>query len=191
MSIAEHWGRIVTWLHVQAPATYAGLREGAGYTELAAARTELGLTIPPALKDWWSVCGGARGEVLPPNFHPYAPAEAVASRRIWLEVNAGVPDSWMAGNTAGSPAKRFHRLWVPIAGDGADNDLVVDLRPGPAKACVVLWRNAVHEVRKPQWLSLIAMVDSVATGLERNRTVLGYRAKVRDGELHWASVKRG
>ncbi|GDY29186.1 glucan synthase [Gandjariella thermophila] len=190
VGVAEQWSQIVRWLSVHAPTTGAALRTMALPEDVLDLEHELGVQIPDELFTWWSVCGGVStaefAEVIPPFYTPYGPREALEAwrkhRKLWL-------DTWERPDCdveAGSAARSYHPAWVPFAFDGLGDDLVIDLRPGPLRGCVLEWDHEVCQLNGPEWTSVDAMLAEVATALEHGSPVGHCQPAVTtDGRLDW------
>ena len=87
--------------------------------------------------------------------------------------------------TAGEAAWTFVDEFIPIAGmDGYF--LFVDARPGELNGCVTVFDKANSDDAGPQWLSISALLDDLATSLETGEPFDGgCRHAVVGGLLEW------
>ncbi|HEY8373048.1 MAG TPA: SMI1/KNR4 family protein [Pseudonocardiaceae bacterium] len=190
MGVNGGWTRLRNWLARYAPVTHEVLRDGATESDLQVLEQEIGVELPPDLREWWMACDGAQegefAEVLPPFYTPYSVVGALEAwrghRKVWL-------DSWSAPQAApeaGGPANSYHPAWVPLAFDGVGNDLVVDLRPGPLRGCVLEWDHEACRVEGPQWPGVAAMLEAVVYAVTTG-TQLGHSLPTvtPDGRLDW------
>ncbi|GGP70696.1 SMI1/KNR4 family protein [Saccharothrix coeruleofusca] len=178
----------MAWLDDHAPLTAAVFGPAEEHSAVAELAAVTGLEPPADLRAWWSVCGGtedlAFAEVLPPFYTPLGPTNALRSWRLKQGFWPADPVS-----EAGSPTAGFHPSWLPIAFDGCGDALAVDLRPGALTGCVVEWDRESRKMLKPEWASLVEMLDQVATALE-HRSRLGHCEPLitTDGRLGWRTT---
>ncbi|WP_405632896.1 SMI1/KNR4 family protein [Streptomyces sp. NBC_00016] len=59
--VADAWHRITSWLQINAPDSYAALRDGASAAAIAALEAELGIPIPVELRALWMLTAGDDG----------------------------------------------------------------------------------------------------------------------------------
>ncbi|AHI01379.1 hypothetical protein GCM10010174_10210 [Kutzneria viridogrisea] len=190
MAVADAWGRIVRWLSFYAPTTGSLLRSMADREDVVILEQEIGTELPDALIEWWSVCGGteqsAFAEVIPPFYTPHGPQAALDAWRVQRKLWADTWDTPDCGVEAGSPGRSFHPLWVPFAFDGLGDALVIDLRPGELRGCVLEWDHELSQAREPEWTSIGEMLDQVATALEeRSKVRHSFPETTTDGRLDW------
>lgn len=190
MDVTELWTRIVLWLGEHAPVTAAALLPPSPPPDFAELETEFEIGLPEELREWWTSCGGTDGDVLadvlPPFYTPYS------AQRAW-EVWSGHRKTWAAqwerpacDYYAGSPGSSYHPAWIPIAGDGFADELVVDLRPGPMRGCVLEWEQEAGQVQRPEWRSISAMLTDVHRSLTEGASAgHSHPTVTEDGRLDW------
>ncbi|GGI77734.1 hypothetical protein GCM10011581_13590 [Saccharopolyspora subtropica] len=189
MDVTELWTKIVLWLGEHAPVTAAALRPPSP-PDLAELEAEFAVDLPEELRKLWTCCGGTDtdvlADVLPPFYTPYSADEAL---RAWREHRR----TWMArwerpacDYYAGSPGSSFHPAWIPIAGDGFADELVVDLRPGPLRGCVLEWEQETAQVLRPEWQGVTTMLSDVYRALTEGVPAgHSYATVTEDGRLDW------
>src|SRR5690625_3202704 len=130
MSVTDLWTSIVYWLTEHAPATADALRAPSAPPDVTDLEREFQLAFPGELREWWRCCGGTAdgvlADVLPPFYTPYGPAKAMES---WRQHRQRFDDRWSRPSCAyyaGSAGSSFHPAWVPVAGDGFSDELLVD-----------------------------------------------------------------
>lgn len=91
----------------------------------------------------------------------------------------------MIFTTAGEAAWTFLDEFIPIAGmDGYF--LFVDTRPGELSGCVTVFDKVDSDDAGPQWHSISALLDDLATSLETGTPFDGgWRHAVVEGRLQW------
>ena len=190
MDVTELWTEIVSWLTDHAPVTAAALRPPDPPPDLVGLEKEFGAELPPDLWEWWTCCGGTDSEVLadviPPFYTPYG---AHRAHEAWSAHRATWSSSWDRPSCdyyAGSAGSSFHPAWIPIAGDGFADELVVDLRPGPLHGCVLEWEHESAQVLRPEWAGVAAMLADVHRALTEG-TPAGHShpTVTEDGRLDW------
>ncbi len=189
MEVIELWSDIVRWLDEHAPATAASLRVPDPALDLAGLVGEFALTLPADLVAWWRCCDGTDedvlADVLPPFYTPYGARRSIevwrCHRRSWPGV-----EGRNCSRRAGAEATGFHPAWVPIAGDGFADELVVDLRPGPLSGCVLEWEQETSQIARPEWADVSAMLTDVRRALV-DGTPAGHShpTVTQDGRLDW------
>lgn len=190
MDVTRLWKKIELWLEDHAPVTAANLSPAGAPVELDAFERDVGLRFPTELKQWWSCCGGSVGdsftEVIPPFYTPYAVGE---SWRVWSELRdepSRRADGSIRAYQAGSGQSRFHPAWIPIAGDGFADELIVDLRSGPLHGCVMEWEQEAGRVGTPVWSTVETMLADIHRALTEGVPAGYCRATVtEDGRLDW------
>lgn len=190
MDVTELWTEIVLWCRDHAPVTAAALRPPSPLPDLDALETELEVRLPADLREWWSCCGGTDdnvlADVLPPFYTPYG---AVSAMEAWQEHRKKWTGQWDRPSCdyyAGSNGSSFHPAWIPIAGDGFSDELVVDLRPGSLQGCVLEWEQESAQVVRPEWRGVLAMLADVHRALsEGSPAGHSHPTVTEDGRLDW------
>lgn len=190
MDVTQLWTKIVLWLGEHAPVTAAALRPPTPSPDLEVLEAGFGRHLPAELREWWWCCGGTDGDVLadvlPPFYTPYGAYRA-------LETWNGLRESWgtrwyrpLCAPEAGSAGASYHPAWLPIAGDGFADELVVDLRPGPMRGCVLEWEQEGAQVVATEWSGVSAMLDDVYRSLtEGVPSGYSHPSVTEDGRLDW------
>lgn len=189
MSVTDLWARIVHWLTDHAPVTGGALRSPPSAPAFGQLETELGVELPAELREWWKCCDGTGGDVLadvlPPFYTPYSAAKAVESwrtHRARRDAARGAGE-FCAGTTC---TTGFHPAWIPIAGDGFSDELLVDLRPGRLHGCVVEWEHEAGQVHHPEWSGVHGMLTDVHRALSEGVPAgHAYPTVTEDGRLDW------
>ncbi|MBB5155035.1 SMI1/KNR4 family protein [Saccharopolyspora phatthalungensis] len=189
MDVTELWTKIVLWLTAHAPVTASALRPPVP-PDFAELEAELAVELPGELRELWTCCGGTDADVLadvlPPFYTPYSAAEAL---RSWRDHRKRWTMQWdrpACDYYAGSPGSSFHPAWIPIAGDGFADELVVDLRPGPLNGCVLEWEQESAQVFRPEWRCVTSMLVEVHRSLaEGVPTGHSFPTITEDGRLDW------
>lgn len=188
MDVTQLWSEIVLWCQQHAPVTGSALRPPEPVPDFAALEGEFRADLPPELRDWWSCCAGpdALVDVLPPFYTPYG---ASGGLRAWRAQREHWVEQWQrpaCDYYAGSAATSFHPAWIPIAGDGFSDELVVDLRPGPLRGCVLEWEQETALVTRPEWSGVRGMLRDVHRALTEGVSA-GYShpTVTEDGRLDW------
>ncbi|PRW63791.1 SMI1/KNR4 family protein [Actinopolyspora mortivallis] len=190
MDVTLLWTEITVWLAEHAPATAAGLRRAVPPPDLDTLEEDFAVGLPSQLRQWWSCCGGADEDTLVEVFPPcYTPYGAAGAWRVWSGFRELWGDRWQrpaCDYYAGSAGSSFHPAWIPIAGDGFSDELVIDLRPGPLRGCVLAWEQETRRVGPPMWPDLATLLTDVHRALTEG-TSAGYsRATVTaEGRLDW------
>ncbi len=190
MDVTQLWTKIVLWLGRHAPVTAAALRQPDPPPDLGRLETRFGVCLPPELREWWSCCGGTEddvlADVLPPFYTPYG---AQRSWDVWSSLRNAWDGQWerpACDYYAGSPGSSFHPAWIPIAGDGFSDELVVDLRPGPLHGCVVEWEQEAARVTTPEWAGVSSMLADVHRALTEGAPAgHSHPTVTEDGRLDW------
>ncbi|WP_433870074.1 SMI1/KNR4 family protein [Saccharopolyspora sp. CA-218241] len=189
MDVTELWTKIVLWLREYAPVTAAALRPP-DPPDLALLTAEFAIDLPAELTEWWCCCSGTDpdvlADVLPPFYTPYGPDGAL---RAWRAHREEWTAQWArpaCDYYAGSPGSSYHPAWIPIAGDGFADELVVDLRPGPLRGCVLEWEQEAAQVLRPEWHGVSAMLAAVHRALVDGVPAgHSYATVTEDGRLDW------
>lgn len=188
MDVTQLWSEIVLWCEAHAPVTAAALRPPDPVPDLAAIESELDVELPAELREWWLCCEGpdALVDVLPPFYTPYGASGGVRAwydqRKLWMAQWDRPAGDYYAGSSGSS----FHPVWIPIAGDGFSDELVVDLRPGPLWGCILEWEQEAAQVLRPEWSGILAMLRDVHRALTEGASA-GYShpTVTEDGRLDW------
>jgi cell wall assembly regulator SMI1 len=189
MDVRDLWTKIVLWLSDHAPVTAAALRPPA-VPDIVALEAEFGVRLPVEVREWWSCCDGTDGDVLadilPPFYTPYGAFEALEAwyghRKTW-SVQWDRPS---CDYYAGSAGSSYHPAWIPIAGDGFSDELVVDLRPGSLHGCVLEWEHESAQVLRPEWAGISAMLVDVHRALTEGAPAgHSHPTVTEDGRLDW------
>ncbi|WP_433320361.1 SMI1/KNR4 family protein [Micromonospora chersina] len=189
-------GRIDMWLQEHAPRARAALRPPASERDLAAAQEAVGQPLPLDLRAWWlygdgAHCGpyvGDSGWLIPPGFVPYSIAEALKSRRLWMDVarEIGPPEQLEAfvgsenSRPAGTVCHSWLPAWIPVATNHAGGNLFVDLRGGPKYGCVMKFYRDAGALAEPAWADVAAMLYDIADRLTENEAQLD-----KAGQVYW------
>ncbi|SDZ40949.1 Cell wall assembly regulator SMI1 [Saccharopolyspora shandongensis] len=189
MVVTELWTKIVLWLSEHAPVTAAALRSPEP-PDLAELEAEYAVELPVELRELWACCGGTDvdvlADVLPPFYTPYSAAQALQSWRDHRKNWTAQWDRPACDYYAGSPGSSFHPSWIPIAGDGFADELVVDLRPGPLTGCVLEWEQEAAQVLRPEWRGVGSMLADVHRSLTEGIPAgHSYPTVTEDGRLDW------
>lgn len=190
MDVTLLWTKITIWLAEHAPTTAAELKQASPAPDLDAYEDELALSLPKQLREWWSCCGGTEEDTLIDVFPPfYTPYSAAGALRAWSGFRRAWTGKWerpACDYYAGSAGNSFHPAWIPIAGDGFADELVIDLRPGPLRGCVLEWEQEVARVGPPVWPDLATLLADVHRALTEGSSAGYSRAVVtEDGRLDW------
>jgi cell wall assembly regulator SMI1 len=189
--ISGHWADIAAWLAEHAPATLAAVRPPTGAQRLAAAEATVGFPLGPELSAWWSCHDGAdsyAGEILP-GYLPYGLDDMLRSRQLWLQIADDVWDDAAKANSlaqgAGGLAWPFLPVFVPIATNGAGDDLFVDLRPGARRGCLKVYAHDEGALAPPPYPGLAELLADVNTALRTGAPVLRRTPAVESDRLTW------
>lgn len=204
-SVEESWSTITGWLAERLPAAVDELFKPATSVDLDAVEAAIGAALPVELRTWYRLNNGMSqrgsfGRLLPPGYNPIACDRIVKSWRLWKFVDASraldasVREAEAAG-PAGGDTTRFLPVFVPFAENGVGQNLVVDLRDGPARGCVARLNPGNGGLAGgPLWPGVGAMLTDVAQSLESGGPALQSRDGIgpakpdlRDGfSLNWA-----
>lgn len=190
MDVPELWSQIVRWLERYAPVTAAALRPPAQEPVFGELESEFAVDLPAELRALWTCCGGTDADVLadvlPPFYTPYGAEQAL---HAWRDHRKNWTAQWerpACDYYAGSPGSSFHPLWIPVAGDGFADELVVDLRPGRLHGCVLEWEQETAQVLRPEWTGVAAMLADVGKSLTEGAPAgHSYPTVTEDGRLDW------
>lgn len=190
MDVTQLWTKIVLWLGDHAPVTAAALEAPVPPPDFLELEAEFGVRLPAELREWWSCCGGTEAgvlaDVLPPFYTPYGAQEAW---QAWCSLREAWGQRWdrpVCDYYAGSAASTYHPAWLPIAGDGFSDELVVDLRPGPWRGCVLEWEQETARVHSPEWSGVPAMLADVHRALTEGTSAgHSYATVTEDGRIDW------
>jgi cell wall assembly regulator SMI1 len=187
--VEESWRRIITWLARHAPVTAAAIRPSAGAAEARRTEQAVSRPLPADVLAWWGLMDGIgdadyrAGFPIPPVYMPL-PVAAVRERFFGLTRFADQDCCGVGGahaTTAGEPSFGFCTATVPICWDLGGDVLVVDLRDGARRGCVMAWM-AEEGYSETAWADTAAMLADVADRLDDlTRTEI-----VDGGALQWA-----
>jgi cell wall assembly regulator SMI1 len=206
MGVQDAWERIDRWLAGNAPRLRAGAGPSVSTSDIDAVVSELGLSLPYDLVSLWRKLDGVRTDLLQCLIPPgYEPLTAAGSLRCWrrhralqydwypVELHSQLDEflARLAAAPAGSCTTEqvWVSAWLPVASDVHGRCLVVDLRDGPRRGCVM--RYAVdHGCEGPLWPGVAAMLDDVALSLE-DGVWAGemYRKVDEHGRLYWSEQR--
>jgi hypothetical protein len=173
-TVAESWARIVAVLAERAPssARWAGGPADASSPERV--RSETRLPLPADLTQWLSladVIAQKPEAMIIPDFFPYDIDGVIAAIQSRHQVYAGLDSLGSPGQPAGTEAAgsgpEEYWLFIPIAWDGAGNDLVVDLRDGDLHGCVMAWWH--ERGLAARWPGTGVMLADIRDALEHGR----------------------
>lgn len=145
--VEESWRRIADWTARHAPSTAAAIRPSAGKAEIDRTRDAVGRPLPADLLDWWRLMDGIADadyrvwSPIPPFYRPLPVAEVreqfASLSRFADESCCGAAGAHAA--VAGEPTFGFCTATVPICRDSGGDVLVVDLRDGDRRGCIMEW----------------------------------------------------
>ena len=190
MDVTELWTNIVLWLGEHAPVTAAALLHPSPPPDFAALEAEFEIRLPDELREWWTCCGGTGADVLadvlPPFYTPYGAEQALEVWRAHRKTWAAQWERPACDYYAGSAGSSYHPAWIPIAGDGFADELVVDLRPGAMRGCVLEWEQESAQVLRPEWKGVEAMLAEVHRALSEGVPAgHSYPTVTEDGRIDW------
>ncbi|WP_426514648.1 SMI1/KNR4 family protein [Dactylosporangium sp. McL0621] len=184
--------RIFGWLREHAPGTAATLKPPAGPDALDAAEREVGAAFPHDVRRWYGRADGMewtypwRGALIPSFHRPYPLAMALDIRNMMLEVAAQFPQERPPSAVAGEPSAIWQPSFLPIAADTGGVKLLVDLRDGEQRGCVMEYDKVFACQGRASWPGVAAMLADVAGALVHDRVAGGYRPQVDEqGCLYW------
>jgi cell wall assembly regulator SMI1 len=192
-TVRESWQEITAWLRANAPATHTAIRRPLPAARVAAAAETLGRALPEDLATWWTLHDGlvvpTPGSLFPGHFNPYGIESMLTIRSRWLEIDSRTPSEGDrqrgADLAAGDHAWSFLAAFVPIAGDGSGDELVVDLREGAARGCVKDYSHEEGALHSPVAPSLEAMLVDLLGSLRDQRPIAGWTPEPYAGYLTW------
>ncbi|MDR7302636.1 SMI1/KNR4 family protein [Haloactinomyces albus] len=190
MDVTQLWKKIVVWLGDHAPVTAATLQPPDPSPDFGALEREFGVRLPAELREWWLCCGGTEegvlADVLPPFYTPYG---ARGAWQTWCALREPRTAQWdrpTGDHCAGSATSGYHPAWIPIAGDGFADELVMDLRPGRWHGCVLEWEQETAQLHTPEWSGISAMLADVWRALDEGVPAgHSYPTVTEDGRIDW------
>jgi cell wall assembly regulator SMI1 len=192
--IRDAWRGIVTWLERNTPATRASVVEPVPAQRLAGVAEALGHPLPDDLAVWWALHDGfavpTPGSLFPRHFNPYGVDTMLMVRLRWLDIesraSSGEDRRRGAEQPAGSPAASFLPPFLPIAGDGSGDEMIVDLRGDDARGCIKIYSHEEGALYTPVAPSLAAMLTELLDVLRNGRQIDGWKPEVFAGYLTWS-----
>ncbi|WP_141217150.1 SMI1/KNR4 family protein [Rhodococcus sp. 14-2470-1b] len=188
-SVVRQWKRITAWFEKNVPSY---IIEGAGESRIADAQKRTGVEWPSELVELFRCVDGLPREpwmALLPNYELFG-LDAMLDQRemmtdIWQTGDAENDPDRVISKIAGEYAWTFLDEFIPIAGlDGYF--LFVDTRPGEMNGCITVFDKVNSDESGPQWLSVSALLDDLATSLETGAPFDGgWRHDMSDGHLQW------
>jgi cell wall assembly regulator SMI1 len=172
--VATVWSELLAWLDENAPATAREInRNGASAEEVAEAEARTGTEWTEELRTWFTLQSGVMLTTADSLLFAWDINDldtAMSSRAINLQVATEVDDGLSAGERdfrtrmartqAGDPVG-WHPAFIPICDGHTGTELVVDLRPGPRRGCVLAhdWEDGgVGMDFADAWPSIAAML---------------------------------
>jgi len=184
-AVAGSWARIVATLKERTPASARWINGPADAGTLERLRSEIGLPLPPDLTEWLSLANGAAPRfdaLIIPRFMPYDADRIIAANRMHHQIYAGSGALGTPGQPAGTETDGWwpeeYRLFIPVATDGGGHRLVVDLRDGDLRGCVMEWKQ--DGGLAACWPGIAVMLADIAGALEHGRRHAGL-AELRPG----------
>jgi cell wall assembly regulator SMI1 len=171
--IEETWSRVVAWLAVHAPVTYAALRP-------PAAGLDAGL--PAELRRLLLINDGAQASehtaaLLLPGMFRLLPADQIAeSDQMHTDILADHGNEMIG--------RWWHPQWIMFGSDGAGNGLVIDDRPGPGQGGVWEW-SRTDGILWEFAPSIARFLGDTASALEARTPLHGWRPVVDNSDLEW------
>lgn len=188
-SVVQQWNRIAAWFDRNVP-DYVII--GADETRIADVQRRTGVEWPSELVELFRCVDGLPREpwmALFPKYELFG-LDAMLDERermtdIWQSGDAENDPDRVISETAGEAAWTFLDEFIPIAGlDGYF--LFVDTRPGELYGCVTTFDKVDSDDAGPQWLSISALLDDLATSLETGTPFDGrWRHEIVEGHLQW------
>lgn len=187
--------RIDRWLRHHAPRAHAALRPPASKADLVALQEAIGRPLLPDLRAWWLYADGVHfapqadgGRLIPHAFNPYPTAEALKSRRMWMDVARQLGpiellEPFLAAENdrpAGTRCDTWLPAWLPVATNHGGANLFVDLRGGPKHGCVTKYYRDNGALDQPEWADVAAMLHDIADRLTDNEAQLDDT-----GRIYW------
>ncbi|HVV77272.1 MAG TPA: hypothetical protein VHC43_14675 [Mycobacteriales bacterium] len=184
---AALWRRIVLRVAEIAPgdAAEVGDPDASGLAELARA---FGGAVPSDVVAYFSTVPRTPPHVRLLPFHSaLVPGAAAAELRMRREIEQQVGTGELEPD-AGDMAWAWGDAFIPLSTDTMGNTYFVDLRPGPMHGCIKEYDHEQGALYDPEWPSLEAMLEAVASALETGGVVGDGRPDVDDGRLDWTPV---
>ncbi|OZC62787.1 hypothetical protein CH267_00035 [Rhodococcus sp. 06-621-2] len=188
-SVTRQWNRIAAWFETKLPKYVI---TGADSTRIADAQRRTRAEWPSELVELFRCVDGLPREpwmVLFPKYELFG-LDAMLDEHglmtdIWQTGDAENDPDRVISTTAGEAAWTFLDEFIPIAGmDGYF--LFVDTRPGELNGCVTVFDKVNSDDAGPQWLSISALLDDLATSLETAAPFDGgWRHEIVEGHLQW------
>lgn len=195
------WLGIVEWCQETAPRTAASMVLPVEEPILAQAQRETAMEWPEPLLAWLRLRDGGpicdpEGRVLP-GYDPLSAAAIVEEWRGFTRLMGEMGDEQDqredGAELAGTqPVTYFPPLALPIAADGNGCYLLLDLRTGPLRGCVM---ELDHDegIRGPLWSGIEDMLSAVLDSLRNGRPIRfpevrfkpSYVPLVEQGVLRW------
>jgi cell wall assembly regulator SMI1 len=136
--VREVWARIEAVLRATSPDQFAALAAGATSEALQATEARLGVTLPPDVRESYTVHDGS-GEidVLPSTLYGlitvplYSLDEMVREWQMWQQWRS--EGNYHCPTSPEGPVKadRYNPRWLPVTWDGGAVNLCIDLDPAP------------------------------------------------------------
>ncbi|MFD9861905.1 SMI1/KNR4 family protein [Streptomyces alboflavus] len=190
-SITESWSCIEAWLAQNAPGTFAGLEPPAERSAIAAAERAIGLPLPEPLRESLLRHNGTGYHgVLPPFWELRSVQTLVEDWARRVEINRDEFADPEPSDPEEEHGPWWHRLWIPFAGNGCGDFLIIDQRQYRRRGRI---GHADHETgcffwSHPRWASLSALMEATAIALETGE-MDGYIPVTDDeGDLEWEST---
>jgi len=170
--VEESWRRIATWLAQHAPVTAAAIRPAAGAAEIHRTVDAVGRPLPADLLGWWELMDG----IADADYYTgcpipwfYLPLPVADVRERFASLTRFVQDECCGADgahatMAGQTSFGFCTATVPICWDIGGDGLVVDLRYGARRGCVMEW-TAEGGYADMSWAGIGAMLADVADRL--------------------------
>ena len=193
MSVEANWRRLHNWCLREAPGTAAAIDAPADGALLDEVETATGRQWSAELRAWFGLHNGSQegkpvAQVLP-SYQPL-PLERVAAgwtmmTNIWADMTAELGGEALLDEPAGTVAFTYLPAFIPIAENGQGDYLVVDTRLGDAGGCVREFAKEDADQGRMNWPTIDALLDDVASVLERNQPCRGWIPVVQSGVLDW------
>ncbi|MEI5522360.1 SMI1/KNR4 family protein [Streptomyces brasiliscabiei] len=182
-SITESWSRIEAWLAENASGTFAKLAPPAEPAAIVAAEEAIGLAFPDSLTE--SLLrhdGTGHAVVLPPFWMPLSTHSIVEVWKMRTEIYASIFADAQDGNAEAEYGPWWHRKWIPFAGNGGGDQLVIDQRPTRYGGRIgdAFREDGCRFQPHAMWASLPTLLDMTATALETGQPLDGYERVVTD-----------
>jgi cell wall assembly regulator SMI1 len=196
-TVNQAWRRIEHWLAEHAPATLASLNPPADPTQLAAAKAELGVSLPADLVASFACHDGVThnwGDAwhalfkLPPSYRPVPVGELVEIWRGWVQLLATAPpEIHLAGLPPDVHFTAYRRSdWIPVATTGAGDELFVVAEPGDMFGWLGTAPHGGVVSYDDSERTMTALLQAVADSLEQGTPAARYLPVVNErGGLAW------